>query len=82
MTTVLDTQSTRPSTSASLMRIAGESVSLQMLKAGFTWWYERYAPDDQDLERAQTKAKTQKRGLWAHPNVVPPWEWQRGEGHR
>jgi hypothetical protein len=33
--------------------------------------------DDQKLAEAEKKARAAKRGLWADPESMPPWKWQR-----
>ncbi len=48
----------------------------ELVKAGFAWWYRRYAPDDETLKQLEAEARAAKRGLWADPHVVPPWEWR------
>jgi micrococcal nuclease len=58
--------------------VDGESVNLWLVRSGWAWWYERYAPDDTQLRDAQQEARQSGRGLWADPNPVPPWEWRRG----
>ena len=57
----------------------GESVNLWLVRDGWAWWYERYAPDDTQLRDAQQEARQAGRGLWADPNPVPPWDWRRGK---
>ena len=59
--------------------VDGESVNVWLVRGGWAWWYERYAPDDTQLRDAQQEARQSGRGLWADPNPVPPWEWRRGK---
>jgi len=40
------------------------------------WHYVKYS-DDQKLADAEQKAPTAKRGLWADPKPMPPWDWRR-----
>ena len=42
------------------------------------WWFRRYAPDDRELERLENDARQARRGLWAQPRPIPPWEWRDG----
>ncbi len=51
-------------------------VNWELVKARFAWWYRKYAPDDGTLAQLEADAKAAKRGLWADPNPVPPWEWR------
>lgn len=54
----------------------GRRLAREMVQAGFAWWDPVAAPEDKALERLQSEAKAAKRGLWAGPNPVPPWEWE------
>ncbi len=31
----------------------GRSLNRELVKAGFAWWYRRYAPDDETLEQLE-----------------------------
>ena len=53
------------------------NVNQEMVKAGYAWWYRKYAPNDNVLEKLEADARAEKRGLWADPNAVPPWEYRR-----
>jgi endonuclease YncB( thermonuclease family) len=53
------------------------NVNLEMVKSGYAWWYKKYAPLDDDLRVAEERARTDRLGLWADPNPVPPWEWRQ-----
>ena len=59
-----------------LLRI-GTNVNHMLVKDGWCWWYRKYAPNDQELKRLESEARTAKRGLWADPYSVPPWEWRK-----
>ncbi|SRR5579885_1371034 len=54
-------------------------VNLEMVADGFAW---RSAQSDKpgEFTSAQADAREHRRGLWADPNPVPPWEW-RPEKH-
>ncbi len=54
----------------------GRVLNQELVKAGFAWWYRRYAPDDEILKQLEHEARGAKRGLWADPHAVPPWEWR------
>jgi endonuclease YncB( thermonuclease family) len=53
--------------------VSGGSVNAQMVELGMAWVYRRYAKDSAlfELER---QAQADKRGLWADPDPVAPWE--------
>ncbi len=55
----------------------GRSLNREQVKAGFAWWYRRYAPDDGTLAQLEADAKAAKRGLWADAEPVQPWAWRR-----
>ena len=54
----------------------GTNVNHQLVKAGWCWWYRKYAAGNTELEQLETEAREAKRGLWADPHPVPPWEWR------
>ena len=55
----------------------GTNVNHALVKEGWCWWYRKYAPGDMVLETLETEARESKRGLWADPHPVPPWEWRK-----
>jgi micrococcal nuclease len=57
----------------------GSSINEWLVREGMAWWYERYAPTETRLRDAQQEAQQARRGLWADPEPVPPWEWRRGK---
>ena len=57
----------------------GRSLNRELVAAGLAWWYRKYSKDE-SLGQLEAEAKTAKRGLWADPEPVPPWEWRRRRG--
>jgi micrococcal nuclease len=55
----------------------GTNVNHELVKQGWCWWYRKYAPVDTVLEGLETEAREAKKGLWADPQPVPPWEWRK-----
>lgn len=55
----------------------GRNLNHELVKAGFAWWYRKYAPDDRLLEKLEAEARDAKAGLWRDPNPVPPWVFRR-----
>jgi hypothetical protein len=51
----------------------GRNVSRELVKAGLAWWYRQYS-EDESLGSLEDKARQAKRGLWADPIPIPPWE--------
>jgi endonuclease YncB( thermonuclease family) len=55
----------------------GRNVNQEMVKAGYAWWFRKYAPNDGVLEDFEAEARNAKRGLWADTHAMPPWEYRR-----
>ena len=55
----------------------GYDINASMVRAGFAWWYERYAPTSELLEDCQGEAQGARKGLWESEDPMPPWEWRR-----
>ena len=58
----------------------GTNVNHTLAKDGWCSWYRKYAPGDGELEKLAKEAREAKKGLWADPHPVPPWEWRKGKG--
>jgi endonuclease YncB( thermonuclease family) len=54
----------------------GRKLNRELVKAGYTWWYRKYAPHDRELEQLEKEAREAKRGLWSNPHAIPPWEYK------
>ena len=57
----------------------GMNLNQELVKQGWCWWYRKYALGDMLLEGLEKEAREAKKGLWADPQSVPPWEWRKGE---
>ena len=57
----------------------GTNINHELVKEGWCWWYQRYAPENVILAELQQRARKAGRGLWADPNPIPPWEWRRNK---
>lgn len=55
----------------------GKTLNRELLKAGLAWWYRKYAPKNRLLEILELTARMTKKGLWAEPNPVAPWDFRR-----
>ncbi len=53
----------------------GRSLNHELVRAGLAWMYRRYT-NDQSLSDLEAEARVARRGLWADPHAVPPWEWR------
>ncbi|MCS7315255.1 MAG: thermonuclease family protein [Bryobacterales bacterium] len=58
----------------------GRVLNQELVRAGLAWWYREYAPEARELERLEREARAARRGLWADPRAVPPWEYRRYQG--
>jgi hypothetical protein len=55
----------------------GTNVNHTLVKDGCCSWYRDYAPRDTVLEWLETEAREARKGLWADPQPVPPWECRK-----
>ncbi|HET6644647.1 MAG TPA: thermonuclease family protein [Fimbriimonadales bacterium] len=74
---ILETDIDRDDRVIARVRCEGVDVCLQMVEGGYAWWFERYAPEDRDLERAELEARSARRGLWSDPHAIPPWAYRK-----
>lgn len=56
--------------------VNGESLSHQIVMAGFGRHYLRYSSDF-TLTHLENKARQVRKGLWQGKDPMPPWEWRR-----
>lgn len=54
----------------------GVNANRAQVEQGMAWAYTRYNKD-RSLPELQKEAQWEKRGLWADPDSVPPWEFRR-----
>ena len=54
----------------------GRNLNKEMLKAGYAWHYKKYN-QSKELADLETKAKSAKKGLWADPNPIAPWDFRK-----
>lgn len=57
------------------VRCDGTDANAEQVRRGMAWVYDRYVTD-RSLYALQDEAHTARRGLWADPAPVPPWEWR------
>jgi micrococcal nuclease len=55
-------------------------INREMVQDGFAWDYRAYDKAG-EFGGVEADARRHRRGLWADPRPVPPWEWRR-EKHR
>ena len=55
----------------------GRNLNHEVVRAGFAWWYSRYARSDKDLKNLEAAARAAKRGLWVDQTPIPPWDFRK-----
>ena len=62
-----------------LVKIDGKILNEELIKAGMAWVYTQFCkrPVCREWKELETRAKTERRGLWADPHPLPPWEFRR-----
>ena len=55
---------------------AGVNVNAEQVRRGLAWVYRKYAPKDSPLYGVEAEARAARRGLWADPEPIAPWEWR------
>lgn len=51
-------------------------VNAQMVRVGMAWHYKQYSKDE-TLAALEEEAREAKRGLWADPSPMPPWDYRK-----
>lgn len=67
--------------------VSGHDANLAQIRAGMAWHYKLYqheqsAADRQTYSVAEDAAKSNKLGLWADVDPVPPWAWRSDQKSR
>jgi endonuclease YncB( thermonuclease family) len=62
-----------------LVTVFQRLVNEELVNAGFAWIYTRYCdrPICERWKVLEQEAREAKRGLWADPNPIPPWEFRK-----
>lgn len=60
----------------------GRDANLEQLRRGLAWHYKKYENeqplDDRLVYRAEEEgARAARRGLWADPAPIAPWDWRK-----
>jgi micrococcal nuclease len=58
----------------------GRNLNHELVKAGYAWWYRKYAPGNAVLEKFEKEAREAKAGLWNNPHPIPPWDFRHRGG--
>ena len=61
-----------------LVSVDGDSLSELIINNGYAWVYKQYCKEDFCSEwiKAEEVARSQKKGMWSDPHIIPPWEWR------
>jgi hypothetical protein len=61
--------------------VALRFINMEMVRDGFAW---RYVQCDKrgEFTSVEPNARENRRGLWADPDLVPPWEWRKAKRKR
>lgn len=50
-------------------------INMEQVKRGMAWFYTQYGKN-QKYRTAEQTARSQRIGLWADPNPIPPWDYR------
>lgn len=53
-----------------------KDVNLEMIRSGMVWHYD-YFDNTPAYKMAQQQAKKAKKGLWADPSPINPYDWRK-----
>lgn len=60
------------------VRCRDVDANVDQVRSGMAWVFDRYVID-QRLYSLQNEARGARRGLWADPQPVAPWDWRRDQ---
>jgi len=64
-----------------MVYLGGTNINGELIRNGYAWLFIKYCKVDvcNDWMAYQMEASFNKRGLWADPNPVPPWDYRRNK---
>jgi endonuclease YncB( thermonuclease family) len=62
---------------ANIVLADGRVVNRELVRAGFAWWFRRYASRDRALAALEEEARGKRLGLWADAAPEPPWVFRK-----
>jgi endonuclease YncB( thermonuclease family) len=67
--------------SVALVKVNGQSLNEELLKAGLAWVLIRHCdkPLCNEWLKYEEQTRQRKSGLWSMPNPMPPWEFRRAK---
>lgn len=62
-----------------IVTVDGQSANAELVRSGYAWVFRKYCKERfcKDWLALEADAKEQKKGMWADPDIIPPWEWRR-----
>jgi micrococcal nuclease len=63
------------------VHVGGTHVNRELVAKGLAWRYVQY-DKKAEFTLVEQAAKTARKGLWADPKPVPPWDWRKSEKER
>lgn len=54
------------------------NVNIEQVRAGHAWWYQAFSRD-RAYKDAEEASRASRKGLWAEPKPVAPWEWRKAQ---
>ena len=64
--------------------LGGKNINQEQIDRGMAWFYRAYQAElpanvAAVYELIETRARQEKRGLWADASPIPPWDFRRGK---
>lgn len=56
--------------------VGDTNVNLEVVRAGYAWWYRQYGAGETALAEAEQEARDARRGLWQDADPVAPWDFR------
>ena len=62
-----------------IVGIDSKTLNEELIRSGYAWVYTQYCdrPICSKWKELERQSRLQKKGLWAHDNPIPPWEFRR-----
>ena len=54
----------------------GRNLNHEIVRAGFAWWFVKYARQHAQLARLELDARDARRGLWKDDDPISPWQFR------
>lgn len=54
----------------------GRELNRELVKSGYAWWYQKYAPGDEEMRQFEVSARARHAGLWGDADPIAPWNFR------